>query len=127
MLELKNNGITDTIKNEGVEFPSWSTCEKRKLGKRTVVLCAAEMIKKHSDKAFYLMLVPDSHSVAKEFFSTKRHTAFLKRATKSDIQHYGFLTWGTVESFCKKHELENTANVFEYNGEQIYKKATAKK
>ncbi|MGI9309987.1 MAG: hypothetical protein ACR2P7_00460 [bacterium] len=105
----------------GVEFPSWSTKQTRKIGDNDVVIEAAKEIKRFDDAPpFYLMLIPDSDKDAKKFFdNTLRVAAFLD-APGWDSSNYGYLTWETVEAFCRQHELNDTHDVFKHNDGQIY-------
>ena len=108
----------------GICFPVWSKKEKpRNLGKNLIVLEAAERIKKYSDNSFYLMLIPDNDKSTGIFFkNTLKNADLSKEVPGWDTTRYGYLTWHTVDSFCKKNNLKNTLAVFKYNGEQIYKK-----
>ena len=109
---------------KGICFPSWSTKNTpRNLGKNLIVLNAAKLIKEYSDNSFYLMLIPDNDKCTDIFFkNTLKNADLSKEVPGWDTTRYGYLTWETVESFCCDNNLENTLAVFEYNGEQIYKK-----
>ncbi len=39
---------------------------------------------------------------------------------ESDISQYGYLTWETVEKFCKLIKMTNTLENFEHNRGKIY-------
>ncbi len=105
---------------QGVDFPSWSTNQRRKVGPHPVVLNSLNLIRRCNDNVYYLMLVPDTHQRVESFFENRLRNLQLPAVPDWDPSHYGFLTWATVKSFCKRNRLAATLAVFAYNQGQIF-------
>ena len=113
----------------GVSFPEWSSNKCRKIGNNPVVHRIAKRIRRHRDSVFYLMLIPDNSGdeSLESFCKEELRDSELPETPEWDTSHYGFLTWKKVEGFCRKKNLPNTLAIFDYNGDQIYKKICKKK
>ena len=120
---LRSNGIKAL--QQGVDFPSWSTRQKRKIGTNPVVLRAVNRIQQHADNVFYLALVPDNDQRVATFFDSGLRNAQLPTVPEWDVSHYGYLTWATVKSFCEQNQLTATLDVFTYNHGQIFPESAA--
>ena len=110
-----------SILENGVDFPSWSTKPKRKIGENPVVLRAVKVIQRNVDSVFFLALVPDTDVQAANFFSKRLRNVNLPSVPEWDPSHYGYLTWATVKSFCAQNHLAATLDVFAYNDGQIFR------
>ena len=115
---LTSNGIKAL--QEGVDFPPWSTKQSRKVGPHPVVLKSLNLIRQCTDNVYYLMLVPDTHQRVESFFENRLRDLQLPAVPDWDPSHYGFLTWATVKSFCKRNRLAETLAGFVYNQGQIF-------
>ena len=115
---LKRHGIGEL--QQGIEFPSWSTRPIRKIGNNHVVLSAVEYIRQHSENVFFLMLIPEKEERAASFFTDTLQSAGLSTAPAWDPSSYGYLTWATVQEFCKEQKLATALDAFHYNEGQIF-------
>lgn len=79
----------------------------RKLGENEIVYKAINMI--GSEDAYYVGIVPIKKEMIDKFLIGK------------DINIH-FLLWETIHEFCNDNNLTKVLEMFDYNGEQIYKK-----
>ncbi len=107
------------LKN-GIKFPKFSTRKIRKIGCNDVVNKATEEIKKHSNKVFYLSIVPDSIINITDFYRNILSKFSSGIIPDFDVENYCFITWHSINEFCAKHHLTNTLECFKHNKNQIY-------
>lgn len=110
---------------KGVDFPDCfqtNSKKKRKIGTNPVVLEAIKLLKQYSEDAYFVALVPENTENLETFFQNE-FKGFKKSLETSlyawDYNNYGYISWDKIEIFCKKHHLNNTSIVFEYNNGQI--------
>ena len=115
---LRDGGIEAL--QSGLDFPPCSTKTHRKIGSNEVVLRAVRLIQQHLDDVYYVCIIPEELSAAKDFFSNVLASASPIGFIGWDASHYGYLTWAQVEQFCAQKHLENTLAVLEHNRGQIY-------
>lgn len=104
----------------GVPFPKSSSKKLRKIGGNDVVLKAVAKVQKYVDMTYYLAIVPDNPDNVNRFFNNEFKQAIFNELIGRDIRYYGYLTWFDIVTFCEKHKLENTLDVFGFNKGQIY-------
>lgn len=113
---LQNNEIT-------ASFPKCllpKSKKVRKIGKNKVVLKAVELVRQYSSQAFFIAIVPDDVSRAKIFYKDSLENYYPTGFPEWEVKNWGYITWAEVENFCKRHGLEETLQVFQYNLGQIY-------
>lgn len=119
------NGLREDLTNleKGLSFSKQiSKKETRRIGKNPVVRRAVEeKIGPFLENTRYVALVPDQLKNVEDFFENTLKTSPPEGYREWDVSHYGFLCWSEVEDFCKKKDLGNTLEVFEYNRGQVYK------
>jgi hypothetical protein len=118
---LKDGGVDEVEK--GVLFPKCSTKTLRKLGGNPVVRCAAQMIEAYAKESYFVAAVPDTVSNLSAFYSKELKDGPLPDVTGWDIDGWGYISWEQVETYCRKHNLDNTLRVFDFNRGQIYDRA----
>ncbi len=124
---LSKCGDNEDIEN-GITPPDSSTGNKRKIGSNAVVHKILEEIKMVSEhgQVWYLALVPDGTllSVDEDLHVDYRSN----QKYKWDFEHYGYITWETIEKFCrdKNKHFKHTIRVFEHNCPLIFSKSSIK-
>ncbi len=122
-LQKQNDGINSLKK--GIEFANCISKTCSKIGNNEVVLKAVEILKDHCEDAFFIALVPDDVSNLEQFYENTLKHFGPNEFQEWDVRNWGYISWAEVEDFCKKHDLRETQKVFEFNGEQIYRKDKA--
>ncbi|MCD4694739.1 MAG: hypothetical protein K8S16_00755 [Bacteroidales bacterium] len=108
------------LKN-GIKFPKPSTRKIRKIGNNDVVIRAMTEIKKYSNKALYLSIIPDNIDNVIDFYNNALNNFFSEIIPDFDANNYCFITWKSIYKFCSDNKLTNTLECFKHNECQIYK------
>jgi len=97
-----------------------------RLGKNTVVLKAAELLKQYLSEPLYITLVPDGPQAVEEFFVNVLQPSVsqlnLPEWSSQNIQRWGYLTWQQLRDNCLLEEgkWNGTARNLSWNGNQIF-------
>lgn len=110
---LQCNGLNQ-LKN-GIKFPKCSSKKYRRIGSNKVVLNAVKLLAPYCGDVLFVALVPDSNSNLDSFYKKFSKNYRLKKA-----QNWGYLSWETVESFCRNKNLKDTLKILKWNRGQIY-------
>lgn len=106
-LLIDYSAVYKNVKDEkGIEEPKFG--DFRKIGKNKVVLDAFELLKCKKENTYYVGLIPTLVEDIKKFNSEELDYTI------------SYLSWETVEQFCRENELEKVIEIFEYNKGQIY-------
>jgi len=104
----------------GVEFPTCSSKERRRIGNNRVVLEAVHQLERYCRDALFVALVPDDIANLRAFYDRTLKDYRPPRFPEWHIASWGYLSWSQVEEFCKRHDLRGTLRTFEFNEGQIY-------
>jgi hypothetical protein len=115
---LRQGGIP-AVKH-GIEFPPWSSKQRRRIGRNDVVLGATALLEAKMAKVFYLMIVPDSLGNVAAFFPNLLNVPHETLRDAWDVSTYGFLTWEQIKAFCERNQLARVLEAFRFNQGQIY-------
>lgn len=108
------------IQKEGVIFPKWSSKNPRKLGENKVVERAAKHLKKFSQSAYFVALVPEEPERVNDFFYKYLKAPVFLGAGCCELKNWGFIFWADIEKFSERYDLKMTKKIFTYNEGQIY-------
>lgn len=115
---IERNGLAEI--KRGVDFHQCFGKKKKKIGSNKIVLRGVENLLLYMDELFFVMLVPDTEKNLRDFFRDIEFNLGSSELKEWDTGHWGYLSWETVEKFCKRHQMTNTLLNFEYNRGQIY-------
>ena len=104
----------------GLDFPSFSTKRRRRIGRNPVVLRAVEQIAPYAADAYFLATVPDSPANVRDFVSGTLSRFTHESLELWDVSRWGFLCWSDVHDFCLENGLITTSQVLEFNKGQIW-------
>lgn len=116
---LKANGIKQL--QEGIQFSDSSTKELRKIGYNDIVLKAIEKIMSYSNNVLYVALIPGDDKELEGFYNTTLKSYRPNDLKDWNITNWGYISWQTLEKFCKEKNLETTINNFDFNKSNLKK------
>lgn len=88
--------------------------KRRSIGENKIVNKAAEMIGKGTSY-YYIGIIPTMDDDIKVFLNDNKDS--LKNKCGKELY---FLSWKSIEDFCKKKKLQKVLDMFKYNEGQIY-------
>lgn len=105
---------------QGIDFPSFSKRNPRKIGKNKVVLEAVNECKHYCKEPFFIALLPEKEGKLEKFYNDNLKNCNSQEFFGWDIKELGFISWEQIENFCNTNNFKNTLSCFKWNKRQIY-------
>lgn len=109
----------DSNGDGGAKFPPGASKFHRKIGDDKVVLQAVNRLAEHSDRTYYIMVVPEEASELQKFYNKILKDFMPEEFPEWDISCWGFISWYRLKEICEENGLNNTLENFRFNQDHL--------